>query len=274
MTFDKNISGKVYVGTGGDVYIYTLRADGRFAGTSAGTDLTSYGEYVTLTGWKLSSQKGTVMYQTTTGEYIDVTEGWKQYSQSAAYSQKQAQRLVDQIIKNNKTIIANNLLCARYAEKLTPEQRNQVRALQQRLEERNDALIDAGVCTDLSKSYPAGYTELQSYLTRLMQGEGVGSVTVAIIVTAVVIASLSTAAYFAYKAYAAQSEQDVKYSKELTKILADKLTPEEYQQLLNETKGIVTKARIRQSLSSSATITTLALCAVGGYFIYKTLIQQ
>lgn len=274
MTFDKTIAGKVYVGTGGDVALYTLRADGAFAGASVGTDLGAYGVYVTLTGWKATSSRGTVGCQTTTDDYIIMSEGWQLYGEGTQYSRRSAQALVDQIIDNNKLIIANNLLCARYAEKLTPEQRNAVRGLQQRLEERNSALIDAGVCEKLEQSYPAGYAELQPYLDRLMNNTGVGSVTVTIIVTAIVIASLSTAAYFAYKAYAAQSEQDVKYSKELTKILTEKLTEEEYQQLLTETKGIVTKARIKQSLGTYGKVGVMALCAVGGYFLYKLLQQN
>ena len=277
MNFDKNISGKTYTATGAEITWWTLRSDGRFAGTSIDASAADYRVYATLTGWTAAGRDGTKYYQATNGEYIDMSDGWKLYEAAPIYSQSAAQRLVDQIIRNNRTIIANNLLCARYSGKLTAEQRQQVRDLQSRLEKRNSALIEAGVCSGLSKSYPQDYIELQPYLDQLMQAgavSGVGSVTVAIVVTAVVIASLSTAAYFAYKYYAAESEQDVKFSKDLTKALTSKLTPEEYQQLLQETKGKLTKAKILANIGSTGRLLILAGVAAGGYFLYKTLTRQ
>ena len=51
---------------------------------------------------------------------------------------------------------------------------------------------------------------------------------------------------FLYKKLAEESEQDVKYSKELTATLVSKLTEEEYQQLMDETAGLLTKSKIKQ----------------------------
>ena len=276
MTFNKNIAGKIYGSDSEDAALYTLRADGRFAGATIDSSAGGVYTRVTLTGWQMVAMSGKTMYQTTSGEYIEMSEGW-QYISTTTHSVAQAQRLVDQIIANNRTIIANNLLCARYANKLTPDQIAQVRQLQRNLETRNNALIDAGVCSGLSKSYPEDYIDLQPYLDSLMKGHeisGIGSVTVAIIVTAVVIASLSTAAYFAFKYYAEQSAQDVKFSKDLTKILTSKLTPEEYQQLLNETQGKLTKTRILSNLGAYGKAATLALVGVGAYFLYKILTKK
>ena len=283
MIFNKAYSGKTYSQYLANATYYSYRSDGYFAGVSMSIDISPDAmTYATLTGWTQVSKKGKTFYQCVSGRYIDLTEGnWQLYdSNPGMYSQSAAQKLVNTIIANNKTIIANNLLCARYAEKLTTDQKNLVRDLQYRLEQRNKALIDSGTCNGLTQSYPAGYAELQPYLDALMSdssghvslsdtNQGVGSVTVTIIVTAIVIASLSTAAYFAYKAYAAQSEQDVKYSKELTKILTEKLTPEEYQQLMSETKGIVTKARIWQSIGNYGRLITFAAVGVGAFFLYK-----
>lgn len=272
--FYKSAAGMIRQANSAEAYIYERGTDGIFRGVSISVDESGIAERVTLTGWACIRTGKNTMYQTTTGEYIDLNDGWAVVGSATLYSQSQAQSLVNKIIRNNQTIIANNLFCARYSEKLTKQQRQQVVVLQQRLEERNNALIEDGVCGNLEQSYPAGYAELQPYLQSLMDRQGVGSVTVTIIVAALVIASLSTAAYFAYRSFAAESEQDVKFSKELTKTLMSKLTPEEYEQLRQETKGIVTKARLRQSLSNYSKILTMAAAGIGAYFLYKTFMNH
>lgn len=267
MTFDAKYAGRVYGMVNGEVYV--LRQDGRFAyaGADDGRMVT-----VTLTGYCATSTSGNVGYQTIGGGYILLKDGWQDMGTAAImhYSQSQAQALVNKIINNNKVIIQNNILCARFADKLTADEKQQLYDLQTNLQERNAALQAQGVCTNIQTSYPQGYVYLQSYLDTFMASGGVGiSTAVIVIISAVVIASLSTAAYFAYKSYADQSEKDVKYSKELTQILTSRLTEEEYQQLLAETKGIVTKARIKQTLSTTSNIIWIGLAAVGGYFIYS-----
>lgn len=254
-------------------YIYHLNSYGNYVATSAVLDGTQTGTVsVVLTGYSVTTTKGSVLMQTTSGGYIALDEGWtdKGTTYISQYSQTQAQALVNKIIANNKTIIQNNILCARFASKLTAAEKETLYNLQTRLQSRNQALTSTGVCGNIQTSYPAGYAYLESYLDAFMASGGVGmSTAIIIVISAVVIASLSTAAYFAYKSFADESEQDVKYSKELTATLTSKLTDEEYQQLLKETKGIVTKARIKQSLSSTSGILTLGLAAVGGYFIYQ-----
>lgn len=262
--YDKNYAGYGYKLQGG--VSYTLRQDGTFAGVG----IEQVSAYVVLNGWYLTRTDGANMYQTTGGEYIDLTEGWQRSGMAVQYSQSQSQALVNKIIAANRQIIANNMLCARFANKLTSDQKKLLYNLQTRLQARNNALIEDGLVTVQQTSYPAGYVELESYMQAFMATGGVGVATWAIIVVAaVVISSLSTAAYFAYKYYAAEAEQDVKYSKELTKILTDKLTEEEYQQLLHETKGIVTKARIKQSLSNYSGILSYALIGTGVLLLYK-----
>lgn len=260
--FDKNFAGYGYSLEGGAVY--TWGDDGYFR------DVVINGRtaYVILTGWYLKRTDGANMYQVQGNQYIDLSQGWARGARAVNYSTTQAQEYVNRIIAANKQIIANNILCARFANKLSAEQRKTLYNLQTRLQERNNALIEDGLVTVQQTSYPAGYAEMEAYLQRFMASGGVGVATWAIIVVAaVVIASLSTAAYFAYKGYAAQAESDVKYSKELTKALTSKLTEEEYQQLLNETKGIVTKARIKQSLSNYTGLLSFGLIAVGALFL-------
>ena len=251
------------------------------------TSVTDHGEeygasewvVVTTTGYYYKGEGSIVFLQTTEGYYLIVdlnNPSWgatagnpvKQYSVSAA------QKLVDTIINNNKTIIACNLFCARFADKLTQTQKAQLYGLQERLEERNERLREDGLVDSIEENYPTGYVFLNSYLKQFMGNKqnSVGSVTITIIVAAVVIASLSTAAYYAYRYYAKQSEDDVRFSKELTETLMSKLTPEEYEELKKETAGIVTKARIKQTLSTvGAEIKIIgAIAAVlGGYILYK-----
>lgn len=270
MKFDVTYAGAVYGMVDG--MEYALRPDGRFAAARAMT-----GQYrkVALTGYVAESASGNQGYQTTSGDFIILSDGWQYEGVMAInrYSQKQAQALVDKIIRCNKIIISNNLLCARYANKLTSEQQAQVRELQNRLVARNNALQAGGLTTNVRNGYPEGYAELAPALEKLMNGEAIGIATwVVIVVACVVVASLSTAAYYAYKYFASEAEQDVKFSKELTAVLAQKLTPEEYQQLLNETKGIVTKARIKQAISSTGiTWASIALIAGGAFLMYKFL---
>ena len=180
---------------------------------------------------------------------------WQGISQSSkTYTQAQAQDLVNGIIRNNQYIFNNNLLCARFANKLSVEQRKMLYNLQDRLEKRDAALREGEVFSSMGKEQPEGYSEFSSYLEAFMKNPGIGVITLSttgiIIISAIVIGSLSTAAYYAYQAYYKESEQDVKYSRELTQTLQQKLTEEEYQQLLNETAGLLTKQRIMQQIGS------------------------
>lgn len=267
MTFNATYAGKVYSLVNGEVY--TLWSDGnfRYAGAYTGSTVK-----VVLTGYTATSARGTVGYQTTGGGYIILTDGWQQVGTSAVhqYSQTQAQKLVNTIIANNKKIISNNLLCARFANKLSIQEREQVVALQNRLQVRNEALQAGGLTSNVRTSYPAGYAELSAYLDALMSGEAIGIATwVVVVIAATVIAATATAAYFAYKSLAAESEKDVKFSDDLTRTLTSKLTDEEYQQLLQETKGIVTKAKVKQALGSYWNVLQIAAFAVAGYAGYR-----
>lgn len=271
--FDKNAAGWSYK-LNGNAEMWALREDGSFAyvGVYLDTYNASTVSYVVLTGRYAIGRDGTPMYETIDGEWIHMADGWTRDSLSYSVSQDVAQSLVNRIIAADRKIIANNLLCARFAHKMLPEQKTQLYNLQLRLQARQSALENDGLCSDIKKGYPEGYSELESYLSSFMASGGVGvAIWAIVVVAAVVVASLSTAAYFAYKAYAAEAEQDVKYSTELTKALTSKLTEEEYNQLLNETKGIVTKAKIRQSLSNYGKLIGIALAAVGGYFLISKI---
>lgn len=272
MGYEAQYKGVVMRGV--DLPIYSYWADGNMR---SAYPTTGAAQYVKLTGYTQISKRGNLHYQTTDGYFIYLPDGWTEYTQVNLpnYSQSQAQALVNKIIKNNITITQNNLVCARYASRFSPEQQQLIRDLQNRVVARENALKNEGLCTDIQTSYPRGYIELESYLAALMNGQAIGLATWAIcVIAASVVLVTSTAAYFAYRAFANESENDVKYSKELTKALTDKLTEEEYQQLLQETKGIVTKSRLKQAISSYGNIAKWALFGIAGFAIYKVIMNK
>ena len=215
--------------------------------------LTGCGYYDGTTRFYVQTTDGLYIYIDT---YEETQNDWtitENYKTIPTYSDNQAQKLIDKIIDNNKIILRRNLLCARYANKLSKKQREQVRQLQLRLQARNSALQVDGLTKDVQTSYPAEYAELSAYMDKLMTSDAVGIASwVIIVIAAAVIAGLGTAAYYTYKKLADESEADLKYSKELTATLVSKLTEEEYQQLLNETKGMLTKAKIKQLVRGDA----------------------
>ena len=272
MGYEAQYKGVVMRGV--DLPIYSYWADGNMR---SAYPTTGAAQYVKLTGYTQISKRGNLHYQTTDGYFIYLPDGWTEYTQVNLpnYSQSQAQALVNKIIKNNITITQNNLVCARYASRFSPEQQQLIRDLQNRVVARENALKNEGLCTDIQTSHPRGYVELEPYLAALMNGQAIGLATWAIcVIAASVVLVTSTAAYFAYRAFANESDNDVKYSKELTKALTDKLTEEEYQQLLNETKGIVTKSRLKQAISSYGNIAKWALFGIAGFAIYKVIMNK
>lgn len=254
LTYNSQIDGAIAMAKVVSSLVDSFRNSGTFYSVNAGTS-------VTCTGYLYISDDGNAAWvQTTDGLYFYYTKNSSEWSlaEGAALkkkSAKDAQLLINRIISNNEHILKNNLICARFSEKLTSDQLQLLRDLQYRLTTRNDSLLNDQMCTIETTEAPEGYAELQAYLDKAMELQydqaGVGSVTLAIVVSAIVIASLSTAAYFAYKYFADESDEDVRFSDELTRTLISKLTDEEYEMLREETKGIVTKARLKERLKSA-----------------------
>lgn len=261
-------AGKVYEAY--SAFVYTRGDDGRFRGVSVASNVANRSMQFTLTGVYMLANDGTRMYQTTTGSYIDMSDGWEQKSE-IFYSPAQAQEYINKLIENNKHVLQNNLFCARFAHHLSEQQKQTLYGLQERLQDRDTQLRTDGYVSSVNTSTPPGYTDLTPYLVSFMNS-GVGlvlSTTSVIVISCVVIASLSTAAYFAYKALYDESAKDVKFSDDLTRVLLSKLTEEEYQQLLSETQGMVTRANIRGRLHNTLNIGKFALIGLGCYFVYK-----
>ena len=236
------------------------------------------GDWFIATGYYYTSSNSSLVWlQTTVGIYISAElydDEWKRtwnikpnYEHVKGYSVSQAQALVQKIINNNKDITRCNMLCARYADRFSQTQLAQIKALQQRVMARNKALQDQGLTQNVKTGYPEEYAELSPYLAKIMEDQSIGIATwVVVVIAATVIAATATAAYFAYKSLADESERDVKFSKELTATLVNKLTPEEYQQLINETKGMLTKSKIKSLVKGSWG--TLKYVIMGGAALY------
>lgn len=274
MKFNSKYAGQYYTLQGGEVYV--LRDDGRFAYAGANT---ASNIIVQLTGY-YKQGTSSVMYQTTQDGWINLNDGWQNtgYAPIRQYTAKDAEYYVNQVIRNNAHILENNLVCARFASKLNNDEQYELYRLQSALQDRNGRIVNDGLCANIKVSSPPGYSKLDGYLNQFMQayansaeikGVGVISTTAIIVVSCIVVASLATAAYFAYKAFAAESEKDVKYSDELTKTLLNKLTPEEYEQLKRETNGIVTKTRLSSRFSGAFGLLKWLLIGAAGYVVYR-----
>ena len=242
-----------------------------------------------LTGYvkKYAEYPNLSYYQTSDNTYIEVDSNYKDWSFSAPENyampprtQAEAQKVVNKMLANDAIILCNNLFCARYADKLTKEEREQVRTLQYRLQARQEILKSDGYVRDIQISYPVGFSELAPYLEKLMNTKEVSGVNqigiavstiVYIVIACVVLAAFATVAYYKYLELETQSGHDVKFSQELAEKLQSKLTEEEYQQLLNETKGIVTKARLKQMLGSYWDVIKYAALAFAGFALYRYL---
>lgn len=284
LTFIKNYAGR-FVETS-DIYSYTpYYKDGklRMGGIAVSTSLDESDKNMhILTGW-MATVNG-IQYLQIFGYSIGADGEEYMQPEYIKNSNKvrflddytdpdyPAETVIDKMIKNNKRILENNIVCARFSSKLNIEERQLLYDLQKRLEVRNEALLNNQLIASAKTAAPQGYALLANYLDEFMSNGKVGIVvsqTAIIVVSAVVLASVSAAAYFAYVAYATESMKDVKFSDELTATLASKLTAEEFEQLKSETAGIVTKARLKASFGSAYTVVKVALFALLGYMAYS-----
>lgn len=283
--YDSKVNGLRLIASGENATFVTYlpkqtNSNGDYTGGSQGV---SIGTNVTLTGlYMYYTDDGFLYYYTKSGSAIILIDrsnniytwdGWQPNgygTKSPTYSDRQAQSLVKAIINNNITILQNNLVCARFANKFTSSQQQTIVKLNKRMEERNKALENDGLCNNIQTSYPSGYAVYEDYLQNLINRQNVGMAAwLIVVIAATIITGLGTAAYLVYKKYYDESESDVKYSKQLMAILAEKLTPEEYEQLKRETQGIVTKAKIKQAAKGYTSAILIAAAIVGGALLYR-----
>ena len=237
------------------------------------------GTVVTLTGWYDDYKYYIVEYP---GYFINLS-GWEHLGYSAQVSPNKAQNIVNKLLKNNQYIFENNLLLARFANRLNLSEKNTLYGLQKRLEERDNMLREADVFSSLGEARIMGYSNYQSYLDEFMSSHnsGVGlviSTTWAIIISVVLIGSLSTAAYYAFKAAYEESKKDVELSRKMLQIFEKyQMTEEDIAIIQQETQGIVTKRVLMEKINNWLGNTKLliigGLAVLLGYNIYQKYIK-
>lgn len=275
MNYLPQYAGAVYVGTG---EIYGKNDFGGFGSVSIDNYTTN--RQVTLTGEVEYSAKGNAMYRTTSTNsggqpcYVMITDEPWELSHFQKGNANAVADYIKKIIKNNRTIFLNNLVCAKFANRLSSDQQRTLYNLQERLANRDEVLRDGNFVSQnglQEARAPEGYRELTPYLEAFMSRGRVGAIlsTPTIIVSAVALASVATASYFLWKSFYDESERDVRFSEGLMNTLRSKLTEAEYEELLRETRGIVTKAKIKASFSALGGLGKWLLIGVGGYAVYQ-----
>lgn len=238
------------------------------------------GTVVTLTGWIDGLQYYIVEYP---GYFIYITD-WNVLGTIQTKTQAQAQSMINKLLKNNQYIFENNLLLARYADRLNLSEKNTLYGLQKRLEERDNMLREADVFSEMQEARIIGYSNYQNYLNQFMSSHNTGvglviSAFQAIIIGAVVVASLSTAAYFAFKAAYEESQQDVELSRRMLQIFEKyQMTEEDIATIQQETQGIVTKRVLMEKINNwfgnAKMLIVGGLAVFVGYKIYQNYIKK
>lgn len=158
-----------------------------------------------------------------------------------------AQTLLNEIIEYHKTILENNLICARAIQlseqtgQIVPLQyKKALYALQTRLLERNETLKQNGLITNVQESTSPNFGTYADALNNFISSPGIGAIGIApvvaayIVIAAVVIAGSAATAIAIYKKLYPEAKKDWQYSNELTARLARELTPETLAQLQKE----------------------------------------
>ena len=266
---------------GGEVYI--AESSGCWVAIIGYGFTVNAGTTVTLTGW----HDGNYYYIEEMPGYVvelSTASGWKKHKGFSYKSQAQAQDVVNGLLQNNKYIYENNLLLSRFADKMSAEEKETLYYLQKRLEVRETQLREAEVFSELQEARIMGYANYQGYLNAFMSNysQGIGlviSTTTAIIIGAVVLASLSSAAYFAFKAAYEESKQDVELSRKMLKVFEKyNMTDEDIALIEKETQGIVTRKvlleKINNFIGNTKKLLLIGLAAYAGYNIYNQYIKK
>ncbi len=252
--FDKEKSGKKVTSLNNGATIVDFYTGNKVSVANKGNEYILTGWYST-SGVEFATKK---IYQIANNNYdaVDINLNFSiSDNKYSNITDQDAQNVVNELLNYDQRIYENNLLCARFADKLTEGQKKDLYKLQFNLAQRNSAVENgSGMLTNFTTDDPEGYYVYKNNLTQFMENYGkVGfplTLTVILIISAVVIVGSGVATYFAYKSYRDEAKNDVKYSDALTKSLVEKLTDEEFEQLKNETAGLISKAILKERLGN------------------------
>lgn len=197
---------------------------------------------------------------------------------------------INEIIKNNRNIFDRNVKASgmlywlNQRGKLSYGDKQyyiaQIKALQKRLEERNQAIIDSGL-VKVEKTGSTRYQNELQYLTSIRDNGRIGMATWAVVLIAVAVTGVVTAGatygiqYWLSKR--AQSLEDVKLSEDMIATLQAKLTPEEWDQFQREYYESIKEAYnlgARDNKSGIGSVLGKVAIGAGVFFLVKLLIDK
>lgn len=173
--------------------------------------------------------------------------------------------MIDELVENNRQIYENILLCAGLISKLeakgipvSSDLRNKLFTLYQKLDYRNNHLLNSSFLKVQSTGIPTGFSTYSEDLNKFVSDpkitgtSRIGILPVVIyIIGSVIITALATwIIYLIFKPDYTDSKADLKVSKDLSKALSS-LSPAAKQEVLNDLNGQIDKAYVEGKMSGS-----------------------
>ena len=219
--------------------------------------------------------------------FINNPQNWRTVPISQS---SEASSVIDELIRNNQTILERNLFCARAISLLeshgiaVPQRHRQMLfELQTRLNERNSQLANSTFLRNHQTGEPEQLTAYQQHLQNFMRNPGIGlvlSTTAVIIIAVTFLAAYTGVIVMIFRPLRNQSTVDIGLSAELTRELANALPRELYDQLMREiadNQRVVDRAIAGASFWGrargffSGTAITLIAGGVGAFLLVKAV---
>jgi len=177
----------------------------------------------------------------TSGYYIWVDENSvATFDKLNEVNEKTATDLINNIITKNQQILINNLVCSaivdnmEYKEKEVPQSvYDTITSLQQRLQKRNQKLIDKSWLTGVKQGTPEYFSKYQTNLQSVVNKGRIGfviTISVATIITVSLIigAIIATLIFRAFSSDNDEAQKDIELSEDFINVLK-KLSPEDVE---------------------------------------------
>ena len=250
-----------------------------------------------FSGYYDETKKGEMYYQiqstaTEFDGYFYITGDLSAQKQAPKYGRSNAQKMLDDILRDNKYIMENLEVCALIASQLpnknikypnwniTPAQ--MIAMLHNKLRIRENTLVDEDIIESKTTAYNKGaYEAGQNALNNIVINtkiSGIGAVPVVVVYIAVAVVSVAVGAFIYWKLHNMrnQANYDLKLSNEFLNWLKDQ-SPETTKIVLNQLKAtgdsayasaLKTKGGFLESLKSAGNLVKLGLIGAGCFFVY------
>ena len=288
--YNKDSAGHVYVSqTACKLYLGDPKLDGNnylmyASNVAKSTRIWLTGYYISYGGNKTMYQaintKNAMVYilsdQISSGDWLPDTTA----TSTTKYGD--GQKLANNLIANNFTILENNLLCAGIISKAekkgisTPVAvKKQISYLQSRLQQRDEKLLNSALIQSKQTAAPKGFLMYKNELQNVMDtpGVGVAPIIIYIVFSVVITALISYLVYLKFQPDYTDSKADLVMSDALTKAIA-KASPEEKAAAIADLEGQVDAAYVKgkTDASFSGILKTAGYLAAG--FLGFTLIDK